>query len=85
MGVHVYPHRPRHACATQLLNAGCRITSIQKFLGHKRLNTTLTYARVHDQTVAEDYYRAMSTVENRLDILGNEEENVQLISEGERF
>ncbi len=84
-GVHVYPHRLRHTCATQLLNAGCRITSIQKFLGHKRLNTTLTYARVHDQTVAEDYYRAMSSVEKRLDLLGNDEENPQGISESERI
>jgi integrase/recombinase XerD len=35
IGVKVYPHRLRHTCATQLLNAGCRITSIQRFLGHK--------------------------------------------------
>ena len=33
LGVPVYPHRLRHTCATQLLNAGCRITSIQRFLG----------------------------------------------------
>jgi len=73
-----------HTCATQLLNAGCRITSIQKFLGHKRLNTTLTYARVHDQTVAEDYFAAMSSVEKRLDLLGKEEEKAQEVSENER-
>ena len=84
VGVHVYPHRLRHTCATQLLNAGCRITSIQKFLGHKRLNTTLTYARVHDQTVAEDYYRAMSSVERRLDLLGKVDESPQVINESER-
>ena len=66
VGVHVYPHRLRHTCATQLLNAGCRITSIQKFLGHKRLNTTLTYARVHDETVASDYFAAMQIVEKRI-------------------
>ncbi len=85
VGVHVYPHRLRHTCATQLLNAGCRITSIQKFLGHKRLNTTLTYARVHDQTVAEDYFAAMSSVEKRLDLLGKEEEKPKEVSEGERI
>jgi site-specific recombinase XerD len=82
VGVHVYPHRLRHTCATQLLNAGCRITSIQKFLGHKRLNTTLTYARVHDQTVAEDYYRAMGSVEKRLELVG--EEPQEPVTEGER-
>ena len=58
--------------ATQLLNAGCRITSIQRFLGHKRLNTTIIYARAHDQTVADDYYTAMNSVENRLNLLGEE-------------
>lgn len=37
-------------------------------LGHKRLNTTLTYARVHDRTVAEDYYAAMAVIEERLEL-----------------
>jgi site-specific recombinase XerD len=68
VGVKVYPHRLRHTCATQLLNAGCRITSIQRFLGHKELGTTMVYARAHDQTVAKDYFAAMSRVEQRLEI-----------------
>jgi site-specific recombinase XerD len=68
VGVKVYPHRLRHTCATQLLNAGCRITSIQRFLGHKKLNTTMIYARAHDQNVAEDYFAAMARVEQRLEI-----------------
>ena len=72
VGVKVNPHRLRHTCATQLLNAGCRITTIQRFLGHRRLNTTLVYARVHDQTVADDYFMAMSSVEKRLDLLENQ-------------
>jgi len=59
VGAKVYPHRLRHTCATQLLNAGCRITSIQRFLGHKKLNTTMIYAKARDQTVADDYYAAM--------------------------
>lgn len=56
-GVKLHAHALRHTCATQLLNAGCRITSIQKVLGHKRLDTTMIYARIHDLTVAEDYFR----------------------------
>jgi site-specific recombinase XerD len=68
VGVKVYPHRLRDTCATQLLNAGGRVTSIQAFLGHKKLNTTMIYARAHDQTVAEDYFTAMSRVEQRLEI-----------------
>ncbi len=65
-GVKVTPHMLRHTFATQLVNAGCKITSIQRLLGHKRLQTTLTYARLHDQTIATDYYTAMAVIEARL-------------------
>ena len=68
LGVKVHAHRLRHTCATQLLNAGCRITSIQRFLGHKKLNTTMIYARAHDQNVADDYFAAMQRIEQRLDV-----------------
>jgi len=68
VGVKVYPHRLRHTCATQLLNAGCKVTSIQRFLGHKALSTTMIYAKAHDQTVAEDYFSAMKRVEERLEM-----------------
>jgi integrase/recombinase XerD len=67
-GVKVTPHQLRHTCATQLLNAGCRIVSIQKLLGHRRIDSTLIYARVHDQTVAADYYAAMSCIEKSLNL-----------------
>jgi integrase len=68
VGVKVSPHQLRHTCATQLLNAGCRITSIQKLLGHRKLNSTLIYARVHDQTVSDDYYAAMTRIETSLNL-----------------
>ncbi len=73
VGVKVYPHRLRHTCATQLLNAGCRVTSIQRFLGHKELSSTMVYARAHDQTVADDYFAAMQRVEQRLEISPTQE------------
>lgn len=66
-GVKVTCHRLRHTCATQLVNAGCRIATIQALLGHRRLNATMRYARVHDRTVAEDYYAAMAVIEKRLE------------------
>ena len=81
VGVKVYPHRLRHTCATQLLNAGCRVTSIQAFLGHKKLNTTMIYARAHDQNVAEDYFAAMQRVEQRLDIVPVSQEKPQMENE----
>jgi integrase/recombinase XerD len=69
VGVKVYPHRLRHTTATQLLNAGCPVTSIQKFLGHKKLNTTMVYAHAHDQTVENDYFAAMGRIEQRLQLV----------------
>ena len=74
VGVKVTPHRLHHSAATQLLNAGCRITSIQKILGHKTLDTTLRYARAYDETVADEFYAAMERVEQRLEILPVEDE-----------
>lgn len=61
--VYVVPHRLRHTFATQLLNVGCRATSIQKLLGHKSLNTTMIYARALDHTVMADYLTAMNIIE----------------------
>jgi site-specific recombinase XerD len=63
--VEVSPHRLRHTFATQLLNGGCAITSIQKLLGHTNLNTTMIYARVFDQTVMLDYFRAVDRIESQ--------------------
>jgi hypothetical protein len=63
----VTPQQLRHTFATQLVNAGCRITSIQQLLGHRNISTTLVYARVRNQTVAEDYFAAMELIEKRLD------------------
>ena len=57
-----------------------QITSIQRFLGHKKLSSTLIYAKAHDQTVADDYFQAMQRVEQRLEILPSKEsiENVKV-------
>jgi integrase len=68
VGVRVTPHQLRHTCATQLLNAGCKVTSIQKLLGHRKLDTTLGYARVHDHTVSADFYAAMARIEKQLEL-----------------
>jgi integrase/recombinase XerD len=64
-GFAIRPHQLRHSCATLLLNAGAPILTVQAILGHKQLDTTLTYARLYDGTVAADYYRAMATIEQQ--------------------
>ncbi len=57
------PHRLRHTLATQLINQGMPIVSLQKFLGHQDINVTLIYARVHDETVKNQFVAAMNTIE----------------------
>jgi integrase len=84
VGVNVSAHRLRHTTATQLLNAGCPVTSIQKFLGHKKLNTTMIYARAYDATVEADYYAAMSRVEQRLELSPVSENEPDSVQEGTR-
>ena len=84
VGVKVHAHRLRHTTATQLLNAGCPVTSIQKFLGHKKLNTTMIYARAHDHTVEADYFAAMRRVEQRLELVAEPQEASPMVSEDER-
>ena len=66
VGVKVTPHQLRHTYGTQLVNAGCPITTIQALMGHKRLSTTLIYTQIHNRTVADDYYAAMDKVEKGL-------------------
>lgn len=63
LNIQVVPHQLRHTFATQLLNAGCRVTSIQKLLGHRNLNTTMIYARALDTTVMKDYLDAIQVIE----------------------
>lgn len=67
-GITITPHQLRHSCATMLLNAGAPILTVQAILGHQQIDTTLTYARLYNGTVATDYYRAMADVERRMQI-----------------
>jgi hypothetical protein len=63
--VNLTAHRLRHSFAN------VPVTTIQKFLGYKKLNTTMIYARAHDQTVAQDYFTAMHSVEQRLELVSD--------------
>jgi len=59
----VSPHRLRHTFATNFLNAGMKITHIQKLMGHEKLTTTMIYAQVLDSTLEADYRQAMRLIE----------------------
>jgi site-specific recombinase XerD len=65
-GVSITPHQLRHSCATMLLNAGAPVVTVQSILGHKRIDTTLRYARLYDGTISADYYEAMAKIEARM-------------------
>lgn len=44
-------HLLRHTFATHMLETGSGLFQLQKFLGHKRLNTTLVYAHIQEEKV----------------------------------
>lgn len=47
-------HVARHTCATNLIFHGVPISTIQKILGHDKIETTQIYAKVMDMTVLND-------------------------------
>ena len=51
-------HRLRHSFANDLLNADMPITSIQKLMGHRWIETTQVYVRANDKQVQADYLAA---------------------------
>ena len=60
---HVHPHQLRHTLATQLINRGMSLEAIAKLLGHRSPRMTLVYARISNDSVAEQYFRATQAVE----------------------
>lgn len=61
--VPVTAHRLRHTFASQMLAAGMPVTSLQRFLGHEHLDTTMIYAEVADPMLRQDYYRGIAAID----------------------
>jgi len=61
--VPVTAHRLRHTFASQMLTAGMPVTSLQRYLGHKHLDTTMLYAEVSDPLLWQDYYKGIAALD----------------------
>ena len=45
------PHLIRHTTATSALERGMDVTELQKMLGHEKLDTTMIYAKVSQESL----------------------------------
>jgi len=61
-GLQVSLHQLRHTMATNLLNAGAHLATLQDLLGHASVVTTQRYCKVSNLRVQQDYYKAMEKV-----------------------
>ena len=62
-GVPVTAQRLRHTFASQMLTAGMPVSSLQRYLGHENLDTTMIYAEVSDPLLHQDYYQGIATLD----------------------
>ena len=57
IGRPVYPHLIRHTTATDALNRGMNVAEVQKILGHAKLDTTMIYAKISQDSVKFNHRR----------------------------
>ena len=63
-------HTLRHSCASMLIAKGVPITTVQKILGHAKMDMTLNYAHMTTQVVKYDIEKAFSVAQD--DTIGKE-------------
>ena len=55
----VHPHRFRRTLATDLLRKGMTIEEVSMILGHEKIDTTMGYCYINQQSVKNEYMRIM--------------------------
>ena len=48
-------HQLRHACATHLVQAGMKLTDVQRLLGHSNLDSTERYTQIPQQEMEREF------------------------------
>ncbi len=61
--ISITAHRLRHSFASDLVSADVPVTSIQKLMGHRWIETTQNYILADDRQVQADYYAACPKIE----------------------
>jgi hypothetical protein len=46
-----------------MLTAGMPVSSLQRYLGHEHLDTTMIYAEVSDPLLKHDYYQGIAALD----------------------
>jgi len=50
-------HQLRHACATHLVQAGMKLTDVQRLLGHSNLDSTKRYTQISQREMEREFHR----------------------------
>jgi site-specific recombinase XerD len=77
-------HSLRHTFATDLLNAGVPITTLQELMGHVNITVTQRYVQVSDATKRHQYFAAMQQLREDSPLLWSAADAVQEVSHGQR-
>ncbi len=56
---HIHPHALRHSFCTKLANSNMDSMTLKTLMGHDDLRTTTRYYKLHDTTVARQYFSAL--------------------------